>query len=89
MTQPGKILDFLTDAVHRYIREGEQGIAWTFHQCMTGEDHVRFDLWLVKMKDPLAWEPGTPESRFRRRAKAMAEAYLEWTGRSDRNLATG
>lgn len=75
MEHPRQILDFLTEAVHRYLREGDQGIAWTFHQSMTSDDRLRFDLWLVKMKDRLAWQPGTTEYRFRQRVKAMAEAY--------------
>ena len=75
-----QILNFLTDAVHRYLREGDQGIAWTFHQCMTSDDRLRFDLWLVKMNDRLAWQPGSTEWRFKQRVKAMAETYQESVG---------
>jgi len=75
-----QILNFLTDAVHRYLREGDQGIAWTFHQCMTSDDRLRFDLWLVEMKDRLAWQPGSTEWRFKQRVKAMAETYQESVG---------
>lgn len=31
-----------------------------------------FDLWLVKMNDPLAYQAGTPESRFIARALSFA-----------------
>ena len=75
MTQPKQILDFLTEAVHRYIQEGDQGISWVFFQGMTSDDRLRFDLWLVKMKDRLAWQAGSTEWRFKQRVKAMAEAY--------------
>jgi hypothetical protein len=38
---------------------------------MTAADRLAFDLFLVKTKDPLAYEAGTTESRFRRRVMAM------------------
>jgi hypothetical protein len=68
----GRILDLLAEAATRYKREGRRGIDWTFDHT-TDEERLAFDLFLVKMKDLLAYEPGTCEHRFRTRAIAMAE----------------
>jgi hypothetical protein len=39
---------------------------WEYHRCMTAADHAAFDAWLVAYSYPLAFEPGTTETRFRR-----------------------
>lgn len=70
--ESSRILDLLADAVQGYKQDGEQHIAWVFHHCMTADERLAFDLFLVKMKDPLAWEAGTPERRFYTRVKRMA-----------------
>jgi len=67
----GRIMDLLADAVSRYKREGTRGSNWTF-MWMTQDERSAFDLFLVRMKDALAYEPGTTESRFRRMVVAMA-----------------
>lgn len=67
-----RLLDLLAEAVSRYKREGSRGIDWTFDH-MSDQDRLAFDLWLVRVKDPLAYEPGTTEHRFRTRVRAMAE----------------
>lgn len=71
---PRPILDFITEAVHRELRGERDGWSWVFFHEMSANDHLRFDLWLVKMGDPLASEAGTPENRFRRRVMAMVNA---------------
>jgi hypothetical protein len=40
--------------------------AWQYFQCMTVADRAAFDAWLVAYGYPMAHEPGTTESRFRR-----------------------
>jgi hypothetical protein len=80
-------LDFLTDAVHRYLREGESGIAWVFHFRMTDADRLRFDGFLVAMQDELAWQAGTCESRFRTRVMRMAELYRQAKAERDAKAA--
>jgi hypothetical protein len=72
MVTSGRILDLLADAVSRYRREGQRGVDWTLMH-MSAEERTAFDLFLVRMKDPLAWQPGTTEFRFRARVVAMAE----------------
>lgn len=66
-----RILDLLADAVKREKTEPGQGWTWTYFHVMTPAEHLAFDLWLVRMKDPLAWEAGTPEGRFRQRVQEM------------------
>ena len=67
----GRILDALADGVARYRVEGERGADWTWVQ-LTNDERLAFDLFLVRTRDPLAWQAGSPESRFRARVKAMA-----------------
>ena len=67
-----KILDFIASAARTELR-GENGIVWTWHQVMTSADRVKFDLWLVKTDDPLAYQAGTAENRFRQKVERMVE----------------
>jgi len=67
-----RILDLITEAVHQYKREGNRGIDWTFDQ-MSSDERLAFDLFLARMRDVLAYQPGTTEQRFRIRARVMAE----------------
>jgi hypothetical protein len=39
--------------------------AWTYFQVMRKTDREAFDKWLVEEQHPLAYVPGTTESRFR------------------------
>lgn len=39
---------------------------------MTQGERLAFDLFLVRTKDALAWEPGTVEHRFKTRVRRMA-----------------
>jgi hypothetical protein len=73
----GRILDLLADAVDRELRSPGEGWSWTFFHMMSREEVLAFDLFLVRTKDPLAWEAGSPESRFRRRVQRMAELERE------------
>ena len=68
--ESGRILDLLAQGVREYRRDG--GTAWTFHHVMTSEDRLGFDLFLVRMKDDLAYQPGSTESRFAERVRRMA-----------------
>ena len=40
--------------------------AWQFHHVMTADDREAFDAYLVRLGYPLAYQPGTTESRFYR-----------------------
>ena len=84
--ESSRILDLLADAVSSYRREGEQGIAWTFHHAMTADERLAFDVFLVRMGDELAWQAGTTESRFRERVRRMA--VLADTGQLTREPLT-
>jgi hypothetical protein len=71
------ILDFLAEAVNAELRGDPNGWSWVWFYRMTAIDRLGFDLFLVKMRDPLAYEAGTPENRFRRRVLAMVQAERE------------
>jgi hypothetical protein len=66
-------LDFLTDAVGRVLREGDSAWSWTFFHLMDPAARLRFDRFLVDKKDPLAYEAGSCEHRFKARVLSMAE----------------
>lgn len=57
-------LDFVQDAIKRYIQEGDRGISWVYHHCMSKQDGENFDTMLVKTKDILSETAGTTENRF-------------------------
>ena len=67
-----RILDLITEAVHRTLHGQEDGAAWTFMH-MTPAERLAFDLFLVRVKDPLAYEAGTTERRFKTRVARMAD----------------
>ena len=70
-----RILDCLADACQRAKNDGlDSAIAWVWHRCMSADERLAFDLFLVKMKDELAWQAGSPESRFRERVRRMVIA---------------
>lgn len=73
----GRTLDFLAEAVDRIKRGQRDAISWVWHQSMDAEDRAEFDRFLLRMKDPLMWEPGTPYSRFELRVKRMARLEKE------------
>lgn len=79
------ILDFVTEAVNRELQQGAAGALWVWHHVMTAKDRARFDLWLVKTQHPLAWEAGSPESRWRRLIDRMVEQTKEWRSRTGQN----
>jgi hypothetical protein len=66
-----RILDLLADACARYRLEGSRGIDWTLFQVMNAAERLAFDVFLVRTKDPLAYEAGTVEYRFRTRVMRM------------------
>lgn len=75
MPQPvpsSRILDLLTGAANRYKSEGKQGSDWIFFH-MSDAERLAFDLFLVKMGDELAYQPGTTEYRFTERVRRMVE----------------
>jgi len=51
-------------AVDRFRREGERGIDWVWLWA-PAEQRAAVDDWLVRTRHPLAYQAGTPESRFR------------------------
>jgi hypothetical protein len=64
MEQPRTSQSFLTEAIERQ-RKDSGGWSWVFFQEMTAADRKAFDRWLVENEDPLAYQPGTTEHRFR------------------------
>jgi len=66
-----EILNRMVFAARRFKLEGERGIAWEFMQ-MSDREKLAFDLFLVRTRDPLAYEAGTVEYRFWTRVKRMA-----------------
>jgi hypothetical protein len=71
-----RILDLLAEGCERQKREGSASWAW---QWTTQEERLAFDLFLVRTGDELAYQPGTPESRFNERVRRMV--HLSETGR--------
>lgn len=57
----------------RYPNEERKHAEEYYRQAMTEADRLAFDCFLVRMKDPLAYEPGTPIHRFVTRALRMFE----------------
>lgn len=73
----GRALDLLAQACAQVKVYGfERGWSWTYFHGMTAQDKLDFDCFLVRMGDELAYEPGTPESRFRERVRRMTDAFL-------------
>lgn len=68
-------LDLLTEAVRALLRDGRSPAA-TFCR-LTAQERLGWDLWLVQVRDPLAWEAGTPERRFTTRVTRMADLERE------------
>lgn len=68
------ILDLLVGAA-RFILDGAEDSADRVFHNMNDRERLAFDLFLVRMDDPLAWCAGTTEWRFKHRARRMA--YLE------------
>lgn len=66
------MLDHLTRAIKRDRWTNPSSAAMDYWHRHRADLAPAFDLWLVRMNDPLAYEAGTPESRFVRRAVAMA-----------------
>ena len=70
----GRALDLLAQACQRAKIAGvESAVSWTYHFCMTAQDRLDFDCFLVRMNDELAYQAGTTESRFRERVRRMVE----------------
>ena len=59
-----KSLDHIALAVRRGQVEGEAGIRAYFHEEMNQQAQLRFDAFLVRMSDDLAWMAGPCERRF-------------------------
>ena len=66
------ILDRITEAVLRTKRGDSGGASWVWFHGMSDAEHLAFDLFLVRTKDELAWQAGTPFSRFQERVRRMA-----------------
>jgi hypothetical protein len=66
------------EAVVRAARDATGDWSWTFFHGMTGEHREAFDADLVERKDPLAFEAGTTESRFRAKVAEAKREGIEW-----------
>jgi hypothetical protein len=66
-------LDHLALAVKRALVYGETELGSYFVRCMDDAAKLKFDGWLVQTKHRLAWEAGSPESRFKTVAKRMLD----------------
>lgn len=69
----GRILDCIADACNRLRKGDPAGIQWAWFQGMTEDEHLAFDLFLVRTGDPLAYVAGSPFSRFDSRVRAMVQ----------------
>ena len=74
------MLDCVTEAAGRVNRGDAGGIDWVWHHVMSERDRVAFDLWLVKMGDSLAFEAGSPRSRFQRCVTRLVEGSKRHAG---------
>jgi len=79
----GEIIGFMAQAARRVLNGDSRGIEWVFFQCMDETARVAFDLFLVRTKDPLAYEAGTVEYRFK--AKVQRIVDLERQRRASTN----
>jgi len=70
-TLESHILDHIAHAVKRGQAEGVEGIRAYFREQMTDVDHLRFQQFLVKMSDDVAWMAGTTERKFVTRCERM------------------
>ena len=55
----------IADAIKRYEHEGERGLDWEWFHVMSAADRNEFEKYLVSIKHPLAYEPGSKEFRFK------------------------
>jgi hypothetical protein len=65
---------YVDEAVTSYKRDGDRGLDWVYFHVMTDGDKAEFDNWLVRTKDPLAYEAMTNERRFKIKVKQLAKA---------------
>lgn len=68
-----KTLDHIAHAVRRGQAEGKEAIRTYFHENMDNQDALRFDFFLVRMNDDLAWMGGPTERRFVTRCERMLD----------------
>jgi hypothetical protein len=61
----------VTDAVARYVTEGDKGTTWVY-QWLTKTERNAVDQHLVAIDHPIAYQPGTNEHRFRQYVKELA-----------------
>ncbi len=65
-------LDHITAAVNAVLKTGSDEAWKVVWSRMSAQEKLRFDLFLVRMNDELAWQAGPPEDRFRTRVLRMA-----------------
>lgn len=68
----GDILNLLAETVKRVRIYGTAEARNVFCRQMSSDMRIAFDLFLVRTKDPLAYQPGTCENRFFERVCRMA-----------------
>lgn len=71
------VLDHLAAAANAVVTYGDSEAASYFCRVLTEADRLAFDAFLVRMNDPLAFEAGTCEHRFRTRVVRMAQQFVE------------
>ena len=67
-----EILDLLAETVKRVQVYGMAEAHNVYCRQVSDSMRLAFDLFLVRTKDPLAWEAGTGEYRFCARVQRMA-----------------
>lgn len=77
-----KLPPYVMSAVSQYLYEGTRGLDWTWFHVMSEADRKGFDKFLVSIQHPLAYEAGTPESRFKRFVRDYVMPYVQ---RANRN----
>jgi hypothetical protein len=59
------------------MADGQYAWTWTWFHMMSERQRLRFDGFLVRVDDPLAYKAGSPQSRFEERVTRMVELELD------------
>ena len=74
-----RILDLLADAARRVRSGQENGAELVWWLDMTEAERVAFDLFLVRMGDPLGYQAGPGWLRFWERVRRMTAPFMSET----------
>ena len=72
-----KTIDHLATAANQCLRDGDHYAADYFCRVMDADARLKFDGFLLRMKDPLAYQAGTCENRFVTRVLRMIKLERE------------